>query len=63
MKYEIVADFDSTLTQKGDGLDNSFSALRDVLPPLGQKYSDDIYAEYAPKEFDFSIDATERETS
>ncbi len=61
MKYEIVADFDATLTQKGEGLSNSFAALRDVLPPAGQKYSDEIFAYYSPKEFDFSIDAIQRD--
>ena len=61
MKYEIVADFDATLTQKGAGLSNSFVALRDVLSPAGQKYSDDIFAYYSPLEFDFSIDAIERD--
>ena len=61
MKYEIIADFDSTLTQKGEGLSNSFVALRDVMSAEGQKYSDDIFAFYAPKEFDFNIEATERD--
>ena len=63
IKYEILADFDGTLTMRNSGHGNSFSVLRDVMSPEGQKYSDEIYEKYGPKEYDFSISATERETS
>ncbi len=61
MKFEILADFDGTLTLREKGHGNSFSVLRDVMSEEGQKYSDDIYAKYSPKEYDFSISATERD--
>ncbi len=62
MKFEILTDFDGTLTMRNTGHGNSFSVLSDVMSTEGKKYSDQIYGIYADKEFDFSLSATERET-
>ena len=62
MKFEILTDFDGTLTMRNPGHGNSFSVLRDVMSEEGKKYSDGIYAKYGAKEYDFSISERERET-
>ena len=62
MKFEILTDFDGTLTMREKGHGDSFSVLRDVMSEEGQQYSDGIYAKYGPKEYDFSISATERDS-
>ena len=55
MKYEIVADFDGTLIEKGQGKTNSFMAFFDTLSAPGKVFSEQIYTEYAHKEFDETI--------
>lgn len=61
MKFEILTDFDGTLTMRNTSHGNSFSVTRDAMSIEGQKYSDEIYKIYADKEFDFNLSATERD--
>ena len=60
MTYEIIADFDGTLTRKGEGCDSSFDVLRDALPEQTRKISEEIYQQYTPLEFDFSLSLEKR---
>ncbi len=61
MDFEIVADFDGTLTKKGEGLFSSFEALRELLPDAAQTKARSVYSFYSPKEFDFSLQENERD--
>jgi 5'-nucleotidase len=60
MTYEIVADFDGTLTRKGEGCGTSFDALRVACSEETRQKSEEIYKLYGPKEFDFYLKEEER---
>lgn len=56
MTYEIVADFDGTLTRKGEGCGTSFDALRVACSEETRQKSEEIYKLYGPKEFELTVE-------
>ncbi len=60
MNFEIVADFDGTLTKKGPGCGTSFDAVDAVTPSETSEERNALFEKYGVKEFDFSIPLEER---